>query len=205
MKLFITWNRYIKTKYMLNFEKYFRNRHEWRKWLEENGSSSDGIWMILYKKHTGRECIPYVEAVEEALCFGWIDGKIKRINDEYYIQSYTPRRQRSRWSKYNVERVEKLIKEGRMTPPGIDAYKKIFENPHLIYDNRASGDPAIPDDLLLALRNNRAAFENFARFSPSARRIYIEWLNSSKKPETRLRRISKIVEAASRNQRPGII
>lgn len=184
---------------------YFRDRSEWRRWLEENGRSSEGIWMILYKKHSGKECIAYVEAVEEALCFGWIDGKIKRINDEYYIQSYTPRRQGSRWSKYNVERVQRLINEGRMTPPGLDAYKKILEKPHLIYDNRTSGDPVIPDDLLLALRNNKTAFENFVKFPPSARRIYIEWLNSSKKPETRPRRISKILEASFSNQRPGII
>jgi len=190
---------------VLNSEKYFRNRDEWRKWLEENSSSSDGIWMIIYKKHTGKECIPYVEAVEEALCFGWIDGKIRRINDDYYIQTYTPRRHGSRWSKYNVERVERLIKEGRMTPRGLEAYNKIFEKPHLVYDNRTSGDPEIPEDLLFALKKSKAAFDNFVKFSPSARRIFIEWLNSSKKPETRPRRISKIVEAALRNQRPGLI
>jgi len=186
-------------------ELFFRDRLDWRKWLEENGSSPEGIWMILYKKHTGRECIPYVEAVEEALCFGWIDGKIRRINDEYYVQRYTPRRSGSRWSRYNIERVGRLIKEGKMTPAGLKVYNEISRKPELIYDNRASGDPSIPDDLLVALRNNKAAFENFERFSPSVRRIYIEWLNSSKKPETRPRRISKIVDAASRNQRPGII
>jgi len=186
-------------------EFFFRNREEWRKWLEKNGSSSDGIWMKIYKKHTGKECIPYVEAVEEALCFGWIDGKIKRINDEYYIQSYTPRRQGSRWSKYNIERVERLIREGKMTQSGLEAYNRIFKNPHLVYDNRTSGDPEIPEELLSALKENKTASTNFMNFPASARRIYIEWLKYAKRDKTRLERIKKIVRLSEQNQRPGMM
>jgi uncharacterized protein YdeI (YjbR/CyaY-like superfamily) len=186
-------------------EIYFRNREEWRKWLEENSSSSDGLWMINFKKHTGRECIPYVEAVEEALCFGWIDGKIKRINDDYFIRSYTPRRSGSRWSKYNIERVERLIKDRKMTQTGLDAYKKIFKNPHLVYDNRASGDPDIPVDLFAALKANKRASENFLNFPPSARRIYIEWYKYAKRDKTRMERIKKIVRFSEQNRRPGMM
>jgi len=186
-------------------EFHFKNREEWRRWLGENSTSEDGIWMIIYKKHTKKECVPYNDAVEEALCFGWIDGKIKRINDEYYIQYYTPRRRNSRWSKYNIERVEKLIGEGRMTPAGIRAYNEIFKKPELAYDNKASGEPEIPQDLLSALKENETAISNFMKFSPSARRIYIEWLNSSKRAETRSNRILKIIEAAKSNKRPGIM
>ena len=186
-------------------EIYFKNRAEWRKWLEGNHDSPEGIWMIIYKKHTGRECILYAEAVEEALCFGWIDGKLKRINDEYYIQVYTPRRPGSRWSKYNIERVKKLISQGKMTSSGLDAYNKIFKNPGLVYDNRASDDPEIPEDLLSALKTNKTAFDNFMKFSPSARRLYIGWLNDAKRDKTRIERIKKIVRLSEQNQRPGIL
>jgi uncharacterized protein YdeI (YjbR/CyaY-like superfamily) len=186
-------------------EYYFKTRGEWRKWLEENGSSSDGLWMINYKMHTGRKCIPYVEAVEEALCFGWIDGKIRRINDEYFIRLFTPRRTGSRWSKYNIERIEKMIKEGRVKKAGLDAYNEIFRKPELAYDNRTSGDQEIPEDLLSALKENKSALSNFMNFPPSARRLYIGWLNSAKKAETRPGRIMKIVDAAKQNKRPGMM
>lgn len=186
-------------------EIYFRSREEWHNWLNEYSSSVQGIWMINYKKHTGKECIPYNEAVEEALCFGWIDGKIKRINDEYFVRLYTPRRHGSRWSKYNVERAEKLIKDGRMTPAGFKAYNEISEKPHLTYDNSASGVPEIPEDLLSALKENKTAFHNFMHFSESARRIYIGWYNDAKRDKTRLVRRIKIIRFSEQNIRPGII
>ena len=94
-------------------ELYLKTREEWRKWLEENHSKAEEIWLIYYKKPSGKSRIPYTDAVEEALCFGWIDGKIKRINDDYYIQRFTPRRPGSKWSKLNMERVQKLIKKAR--------------------------------------------------------------------------------------------
>jgi uncharacterized protein YdeI (YjbR/CyaY-like superfamily) len=190
---------------VMKSEIYFRNREEWHKWLEENCRTVDGLWMRIYKKHTGRECIPYAEAVEEALCFGWIDGKIKRINEDYYIQYYTPRRSGSRWSKYNIERVKKLIGEGRMTPAGLDAYNEIFKKPHLVYDNRKSGDPDIPEDLLTALKVNKTAFDNFMKFSQSARRIYVEWYKYAKRDKTRLGRIQSIIRFSEKNQRPGML
>ena len=186
-------------------ELFFKNREEWHKWLEDNSAASDGLWLMIYKKHTGKECISYVDAVEEALCFGWIDGKLKRVNDDYYIQSYTPRRPGSRWSKYNIERVERLIREGRMTPAGMEAYNKIFTNPHLVYDNRSSGDPEIPEELLSALKENESALQNFKNFPPSARRIYIEWYKYAKRDKTRMDRIKKIVRLSEQNHRPGIM
>jgi uncharacterized protein YdeI (YjbR/CyaY-like superfamily) len=183
----------------------FTNRSEWRKWLEENSESSEGIWMKMYKKHTGIQCVPYPEAVEEALCFGWIDGKIKRINDEYYVQHFTHRNPGSRWSKYNIERVEKLIKEGKMTSPGLRAYDELKRKPHLAYENRKSGEPVIPDELLTGLKTNGKAFENFMNFPPYARRMYIEWFNYAKQDKTRVARLEKIIRFSEQNQRPGIL
>lgn len=186
-------------------ELHFKNRQDWRKWLEVNSKTIDGIWMMVYKKHSGIECIPYAEAVEEALCFGWIDGKIRRINDEYFIQYYTPRRSGSRWSKYNIERVKKLIGEGKMTPAGMDAYNEIFTKPHLVYDNRESGVPEIPADLLSALKTSKKAYDNFMNFPPSAKRLYIGWYLYAKQDKTRVARIEKIIRFSELNQRPGML
>jgi uncharacterized protein YdeI (YjbR/CyaY-like superfamily) len=186
-------------------ELYFTSREEWHKWLEGNHLTAHEVWLVYYKKTSGKPRISYFDAVEEALCFGWIDGKIKRINDDYYIQRFTPRRPGSRWSKYNMERVRKLIKEGLMKPAGQKAYQKALDIPHLIYDNRADGNPVIPDDLMTAFNKNAKGFKNFMNFSQSSRRIYIEWLNSSKRSETRLRRVEKIIKLAEKNIRPGLI
>jgi uncharacterized protein YdeI (YjbR/CyaY-like superfamily) len=160
--------------------------------------------MIIYKKHTGKKCIVYNEAVEEALCFGWIDGKIKRVNEEYYIQRYTPRNPRSRWSAYNIERVRRMIRMNRMTQAGMEAYNEIFKNPGLVYENRFSGEIIVPGDLLEALKINKSACTNFNRFPPSSKRMYIGWLNSAKMAETRKSRILKIVKACEINKRPGM-
>src|SRR4030042_4761773 len=124
-------------------ELYFTKREEWRKWLEKNHSSCEEVWLRYYKKPSGKPRIPYTDAVEEALCFGWIDGKIKRINEDNYIQRFTPRRKGSRWSKYNIDRVQKLIREGLMTPAGLKVYQEALVKPQRIYDKEAEGDPDI--------------------------------------------------------------
>ena len=186
-------------------ELYVRTRKEWHRWLEKNHSTVEDVWLIYYKKPSGKPRIPYGEAVEEALCFGWIDGKIKKIDEEYYIQRFTPRRRGSRWSKYNINRVEKLIKEGKMEPAGLKAFNEAQEKPKLIYDNKASGEPVMPEDLSDAFNKNSKALVNFKNFCQSTRRIYIDWLNSAKKEETRLRRIGKIVGLSEQNRKPGMI
>ncbi len=185
-------------------ELYFTTRKEWRRWLGKNHKTSEGVWLRYYKKPSGKPRIPYVDAVEEALCFGWIDGKIKRINEDYYIQRFTPRRPGSRWSKYNIERIKKLTELGLMKPAGLQAFKESVEKPHLVYDNRKDGIPVIPDDLKFELKKNRTAFKNFNNFTQSSRRMYIDWLNSAKKPETRIRRISKIIDLSEKNIKPGM-
>jgi len=185
-------------------ELYITDRMEWRKWLEENHSTCEEVWLRYYKKPSGKPRIPYNDAVEEALCFGWIDGKIKRINEDYYIQRFTPRRPGSRWSKYNIDRVNKLIKSGQMLPAGLKAYKQAKEKPELIYDDRRDGIPVEPDDLIKAMKKNKIASKNFANFTQSSRRMYIEWLNSAKRSETRVKRIKKIIELSEKNIKPGM-
>jgi uncharacterized protein YdeI (YjbR/CyaY-like superfamily) len=184
-------------------ELYVKTREEWRKWLEENHHSVHGIWLIYYKKPSGKPRIPYNEAVEEALCFGWIDGKIKSVNEDYYIQWFTPRRKGSRWSELNMNKVRNLIKEGRMTPAGLLAYDAAIKKPSLIYNTKKEENLIVPDDLLVALKNNDAAYNNFMNFPPSSRRLYVFWLNDAKRDDTRKSRIVKIVENSGNNIKPG--
>jgi len=186
-------------------ELYLKTRGEWREWLDKNHSCCSGVWLIYYKMNSGKPRIPYSDAVEEALCFGWIDGKIKRVNDDYYMQWFTPRRKGSRWSKLNTDRVQKLIEEGLMHPEGLSVYEETKKKPELIYENKKDGDIIIPKDLCEALLKNETAVRNFNSFPPSRRRLFVLWLDSAKKEETRLARISRIVEQAEKNIRTGII
>jgi uncharacterized protein YdeI (YjbR/CyaY-like superfamily) len=186
-------------------ELYVKTREEWHDWLEENHSSAKGIWLIYYKKLSGKARIPYNDAVEEALCFGWIDGKIKKVNEEYYIQWFTPRRQGSRWSRLNISRAQRLIKDGLMKQAGLSAYQEAMTRPRLIYDIKSTIDIAVPDDLLAALKDNTIAYNNFKNFPPSSRRLYVFWLQDAKKDETRKGRIQKIVDRSEKNIRAGMI
>ena len=181
----------------------FNTREEWRKWLEENHSVIQGIWLVYYKKKAGRSRISYNDAVEEALCFGWIDGKIKRVNDDYYVQWFTPRRPGSRWSELNMSRARNLIKEGLMAPTGLLEYEKAIKKPSLIYNTKKDENLIVPDDLLIALKNNDTAYNNFINFPPSSRRLYVFWLNEAKREETRKGRIIKIVEKSEKNIKTG--
>jgi uncharacterized protein YdeI (YjbR/CyaY-like superfamily) len=186
-------------------ELYVKNRVEWRKWLEDNHSIVQGIWLIYYKRSSGKPRIPYNEAVEEALCFGWIDGKIKRVNDDYYMQWFTPRRPGSRWSNLNMNRAQKLINEGRMRPAGLVAYKETIKKPELIYDIKSETRLPVPDDLIEALKKNIVAYNNFINFPPSSRKLYVFWLTSAKRAETRQGRITIIVERSEKNIRAGMM
>jgi len=186
-------------------ELFFKNRDEWRKWLTQNHDANDGVWLIYYKKHTGKESVSYNDAVEEALCFGWIDSVIKSIDNERYKQKYTPRRKNSIWSKLNKSRVEKMMEQGLMTEYGL---KKIDEAKKNGLWNKAYGSrekPEIPQELLDALEKDKIAKENFMNFANSHQTTYLYWYLSAKRPETRAKRLAQIVEFAHKNQKPGMM
>lgn len=186
-------------------ELHVSTSEDWRKWLELNHSISQGIWLIYYKKISGKPRVPYNEAVEEAICWGWIDGKIKRVNDDYYMQWFTPRRVRSRWSRLNISRAHKLISEGRMKPEGLAAFDLSRENPDRVYDTSSEFNLIIPEDLMDALKNNSLAFNNFQNFSPSCRKLYLFWLKDAKRAETRQGRIKKIIDRSEKNVKAGMM
>lgn len=183
----------------------FRNRDEWRSWLEQNHDKSDGIWVIYYKKHTGKESLSYNEGVEEALCFGWIDSQIKSIDSQMYMQKYTPRRKGSVWSETNRKRVQKMTEAGKMKQAGLKMVEIAKNNGQWDKAYGKTPDSEMPGDLKNALEENPKAMENFYKFAPSHQRMYIHWLNSAQREETRFKRIDKIVKLAEQGKKPGII
>ena len=176
-------------------------REEWRNWLEENHKTEDEIWLVHYKKHTGKPKILYDDAVEEAICFGWIDGIVKKIDEEKYAQRYTPRKKKSVWSDLNKSRAKKMIELGKMTNAGLE---KLGD--HL---NGEVTPPKkkleIPLDLKDALISDPGAWENFNNFAPSYRRDYIGWVLDAKREDTRQRRISAVVKRSKDNIKPGMM
>jgi uncharacterized protein YdeI (YjbR/CyaY-like superfamily) len=174
---------------------YVTTREEWRAWLTKHYQSETEVWLIYYKKHTGRPRISYDHAVEEALCFGWIDSIGKRMDDEKFAQKFTPRRDHSKWSALNKRRLRKLIREGRMTEAGLAKVDLVMlgEEPQAKQSKGDLGDLDIPRFVKKALMANAKAWENFRSLTPSRRRAYIHMIMDAKKEETRERRLREAV------------
>ncbi|MGA2878073.1 MAG: YdeI/OmpD-associated family protein [Bryobacteraceae bacterium] len=174
---------------------FAKDRVEWRRWLAKNFSRREEIWLGFYKKASGKQTVSYDHAVEEALCFGWVDGMKKKLDEECYAFRFTPRKLRSPWSKSNIQRVERLIAEGKMMPAGLKAYQ--------------AGDrrevPPMPTELPKVLedqfRKQRVAWSNYEKFPPGYRRLTIGWVASAKKEETQRKRLEKLIDHSARNER----
>ena len=173
---------------------YFKKRSEWRKWLEKNHKSVNEVWLIYYKKHTGKKRIPYDDAVEEALCFGWIDSIVKRIDDEKYCQKYTPRRKRSIWSDLNKKRVKKLTGLGLIMEPGLKMIREAKESGMWDKEYPSLVRPDHSPELAAALDKDPIAEENFNQLAPSKRKMYIAWIALAKKKETRIKRTNEAID-----------
>lgn len=183
---------------------YIKNRKNWRAWLRKNHQIQKEVWLIYYKKHTGKPRIPYSEAVEEALCYGWIDSIVKRIDDEKYAQKYTPRRPGSKWSKLNIDRAKKMIKKKKMTRTGLILFKEA-RSEKSVTKTKLPKRTVMPPDLKKALAKNKTALENFTEFAQSYKRLYIMYILDAKKKETRARRIKKIVELAAKSIKSAML
>jgi uncharacterized protein YdeI (YjbR/CyaY-like superfamily) len=160
--------------------------------------------VVIQKVKSPNVGVKYDEALDEALCFGWIDGKMKRLDDHEFKQWFSPRRRNSPWSKRNRDKAEKLIKEGRMTAFGIAEVEKAKENGRWEAAYSSKRVLTMSDAMLHALKSNKVAYENFIVFPDSVRLMYIQWVNDAKRDETKTRRIGKVVERAEQNKRPGI-
>lgn len=184
------------------FERFpARDRDEWRAWLEDNHAGASGVWLIIHKKGNDQPGVTYEEAVEEALCFGWIDSVTNRLDGERFMQLFTPRKRKSPWAKSNKERVARLMAAGMMAPAGlaaIEAAKR--DGTWTALDNIE--DLQVSDDLRAALAANPGATASFEAYSGSTRKQLLWWIESAKRPETRQRRIAQIVAAAAEKRNP---
>ena len=180
-------------------------RTQWRRWLTENhDQEKDGIWLVFHKKATGRASLKYEESVEEALCFGWIDSIIKRINDDRYCRKFTPRKDDSGWSNTNKKRVERIIKEGRMTEFGQAKVEAAKRSGRWEMDPRPVIDAGIPQELSEALARNRKAKDFFEKLAPTYRKHFIGWIVSAKREETRAKRLKESLALLANGEKLGL-
>ncbi len=177
-----------------------KTRAAWRKWLKENHGRTEGVWLISYKKGTGKPRFEYDEAVEEALCFGWIDSKPNRLDDERSMQWYAPRKAGSGWSKINKARAEKMIEAGLMARAGLAKIEAAKQDGswNTLDAIEALG---VPPDLAAALATNPNAQHYFDAFPRSVKRAILEWIASAKKTETRAKRVEETARLAAENIR----
>jgi uncharacterized protein YdeI (YjbR/CyaY-like superfamily) len=175
-----------------------RTRAEWRQWLAKHHASSPGMWLVRHKQHAGVRSMPYEDVVGEALCFGWIDSLIKRLDDDRYAIKVTPRKGTSKWSDINRRRWKQLKAAGLLAPPGLAAAPTA---------NSYTPHPAIPElpaYIAKALKANRKAWQQFQALGRTHRRDFVGWIHTAKRAETRDRRIRQSIELLSAGKKLGL-
>jgi len=183
-------------------EVFAEDRVTWRNWLEANHETSGGAWLVTWRSRSGRQGLPYEHAVEEALCFGWVDGTAGTVDDDRGKLYFAPRKPNSGWAATNKARVERLIAAGRMAPAGLAAIDRAKTNGSWeLLDSVERLE--VPPDLAAALEARPPAAANFAAFPPSVRKQALSSLVMARRPETRTDRVRRIAEAAARNERPA--
>jgi uncharacterized protein YdeI (YjbR/CyaY-like superfamily) len=182
---------------------YVTDRAAWRAWLEGHHASEREVWLVYYKKHTDRPRIPYDDAVEEALCFGWIDSTVRRLDEDSYLQKFTPRKARSNWCESNVRRARRLIAEGLMTKAGLDAISEGALDTQFA-PKPMSKELEVPRFISDALKETPKALANFGALAPSYRREYVNWITQAKRDETRARRLCEAARLLSENKKLGM-
>jgi uncharacterized protein YdeI (YjbR/CyaY-like superfamily) len=183
---------------------FFASPGELREWLERHHGDRDELWVGLYKKASGKPSVTWPEVVDEALCFGWIDGVRRSLGPDSYANRLTPRRKGSNWSAINVKRVRELIAEGRMTPAGLVAFEARGDDRTAVYSYEQRRSAALDAEQERRFRADAAAWEWFQGRPPSYRRAALHWVTSAKRPETRERRLATLIEdsAAGRPVKP---
>ena len=180
------------------------DRAAWRAWLERHHADAPGAWLVYFKKHTGLASVSYRDSVLEALCFGWIDGLKRRIDDERYAHRFTPRRPGSRWSELNVRHARELIAAGLMQDAGLEAFERRSQAPDANAALRSDPDPELPPDIEQALREHPQSWRHFTALAPGCRRQYVLWLSTAKRPETRRKRLDEAIRLLAEGRRLGM-
>lgn len=176
------------------------SRAAWRAWLQEHASTSDGVWLVTFKKSAGERHLPYADTVEEALCFGWVDSQARPLDDERSQLQFTPRKPSSGWSRPNKERVQRLSAAGLMTPAGLAVVDRAkADGSWTALDD--AWNLVEPEALKAALDGDAEARRQWEAFPPSAKRAILEWIGAAKRPETREKRISETARLAARGER----
>ena len=180
----------------------FTSRGEWKAWLEENHADSNGLWVKFAKKNSGIETVTYAETLEEALCYGWIDGQTKSFDEYYWLQRFTPRRPRSKWSRVNREKVTVLIEAGRMKPAGLREVERARADGRWEAAYESQSRATVPQDLRRELDESPEAAAFFETLGRSDRYAILYQIQDAKKPETRARRIQKYVNMLNERRKP---
>jgi uncharacterized protein YdeI (YjbR/CyaY-like superfamily) len=176
-----------------------RVRQKWREWLDSHHTTVSEIWLVFYKRHTGEACLSYDDAVEEALCYGWIDSLVKRLDDARYARKFTPRKAESRWSTVNRRRYESLAQQGLLHEAGRKRAPTKRNG-----DAPQASVTKIPPYVEQALKAQPRAWQFFKQLAPSYRRAYIGWIDSAKREETKARRLREAVELLSAGKKLGL-
>lgn len=173
----------------------------WHKWLEKHHDSESEVWLVFYKLHTGIKSIAYQDALDEALCFGWIDSLVKRIDDDRFARKFTPRKPDSQWTDTNRKRYAELKAEGRLMPSGVDRppTDRVSKRPQ-----RFEMPETVPRYIQVAIKKEPAAWKCFEQLAPSHRRKYVGWIDSAKREETKLRRLNEAVKLLAEGKPLGL-
>jgi len=183
---------------------YAASRHEWRTWLSENHQEMRGVWLVLFNKKSAKPTITWSEAVDEALCFGWIDSIKKKLDDDCAVQFFSKRKPTSTWSRINKDKVNQLIKKGLMAPAGLKCIEIAKQNGSWTTLDEVE-ELIVPDDLAVAFRLHSGARNYFDSLSKSTRKAALAWVALAKRPETRQKRIDEIAVSAGKQMKPKSI
>jgi uncharacterized protein YdeI (YjbR/CyaY-like superfamily) len=179
----------------------FASQAEWEAWLDAEHAASDGVWLKFAKKGSGVETVVYAEALDVALCYGWIDSQVARLDERFYLQKFTPRRARSRWSQINREKIEALTKQGRMKPAGLEQVELAKADGRWDAAYASPANVEMPDDLQAVLDANPRAAAFWETLNKSNRFAILYQLEDAKKPETRARRLAKFAGMLERGEK----
>jgi uncharacterized protein YdeI (YjbR/CyaY-like superfamily) len=180
---------------------YPESKEAWRQWLEKNHVSKKTIWLVCYKKNANKDTIVWSDAVDEALCFGWIDSTVRPVDDEKFMRSFMKRKPNGTWSKINKEKIKLLIVSGRMAAAGLECIEKAKQNGSWEMLDEVE-ELIIPKDLEKAFKTKPGSKAFFVSLSRSVRKAMLQWIALAKRPETKQKRIAEIVEAAGLKRRP---
>lgn len=184
---------------------YLTTRKQWRQWLAKYHKSVKEIWLVYYRKEISKPSLPYEDSVEEALCYGWIDSIVKKLDSDSYARKFTPRTNMKNWSATNKRRMAKMLKSGKVTKAGLATIEGIDLKTIASPAPRKKPSPlVVPDYIIKAFKHDKKVWDNFNAMTKSNQRCFVMWISTAKKDETRARRIAESIKLLRQNQKLGL-